>query len=233
MTQPTAQQPLTFVEIGDSLGEDLGFGLGDSVFASDPLVRVIQAAVGDSGLARPDYYNWPAQLESLIQEYHPGALIVFIGGNDAQSFIQNGQYVGFGTAIWHRVYSARVAQMMSEALDAGARVLWVGMPIMQDSGFSAEMQALNSIYQAEAAEHPGVTYFSSWPVFSGSNGQYVASSLIGGQEVLLRDPDGVHIASGGGDLLAQDLVSPMEKAWGIQLFPQSSSSTSTSTSLSG
>jgi hypothetical protein len=233
MQQPTKQHPLTILEIGDSLGEDLGFGLGDDVFASDPYVHVLQDAVGDTGLARPDYYNWPAHLEAELQSDHPGAVIVFIGGNDGQSFDQNGEYVGFGTALWHRVYASRVALMMRECLAAKARVLWVGMPIMQDSGFSAEMQALNSIYQAEAAEHPGVMYFSSWPVFSGSNGQYVASSLIGGQEVLLRDPDGVHIASGGGDLLAQDLVSPMEKAWGIQLFPQSSSSTSTSTSLSG
>jgi len=228
MTQPTAERPLTIVEVGDSLGEDLGFGLGDYEFASDPFVRVIQAAKGDTGLARPDYYNWPAELESLLHEYRPGIVIVFIGGNDAQNFIQGSQYAGFGGAIWHRLYAARVALMMSEALHGGARVVWVGMPIMQDPGFSAEMQMLNSIYQAEAARHPGVIYFSSWSVFCNAEGQYTASATIGGQYVLLRDPDGVHIASGGGDLLAQDLVGPMEKAWRIWLFPPRSASTSTS-----
>ncbi len=219
MPQPSAQRPLTIVEVGDSLGEDLGFGLGDYEFASDPFVHVIQAAKGDTGLARPDFYNWPAALETLLAEYHPGAVIVFLGANDSQSFYQGSQYVAVFSALWHRVYAARVALMMSEALDADARVVWVGMPIMQSPAFSAEMQTMNSIYQAQAALHPGALYFSSWPVFCNSDGQYQASAVIGGQDVLLRDPDGIHIASGGGDLLAQDLVAPMERAWKIRLFP--------------
>jgi hypothetical protein len=219
MTQPTAQHPLTILEIGDSLGEDLGFGLGDDIFASDPYVKVIQDAVGDTGLARPDYYNWPAHLESELQEDHPGAVVVFIGGNDGQSFDVNGGYVGFGSALWHRVYSARVALIMSECLTAGVRVLWVGMPIMQDPGFWSTMEKLNAIYKAQAKKHPGATWFPSWPVFSSPEGAYETSVVVNGESELLRDPDGVHIASYGGDLLASDLVAPMEKAWGISLFP--------------
>ncbi|MGO8877037.1 MAG: DUF459 domain-containing protein [Acidimicrobiales bacterium] len=230
MQQPTKLHPLTILEIGDSLGEDLGFGLGDDVFASDPYVHVLQDAVGDTGLARPDYYNWPAHLEAELQSDHPGAVIVFIGGNDGQSFDQNGEYVGFGTALWHRVYASRVALMMRECLAAKARVLWVGMPIMQDPTFAAVMQLLNAIYKAQAARHPGVTYFSSWPVLASASGTYTESIIVNGQTELLRDPDGVHIANYGGDLLASSLVAPMEKSWGIKLFPPGKTvGTSTST----
>jgi len=220
MSQPTAEHPLTILEIGDSLGEDLGFGLGDYVFASDSYVHVIQAAVGDTGLARPDYYDWPAHLEADLRQYHPGAVIVFLGGNDGQSFNVNGEYVGFGTSLWHRVYAARVALVMRECLAADARVLWVGMPIMQAAYLAAEMQKMNAIYEAEARRHPGVTYFPSWAVFATPQGAYTASIVVNGETELLRDPDGLHIANYGDDLLAVDLVAPMEAAWGIKLFPR-------------
>jgi len=217
LSQPTAAHPLTVLEIGDSLGEDLGIGMG-GVFGPDPLVRVLQDAVGDTGLARPDYYDWPLHLEEELQEYHPGAVVVMLGGNDGQSFDANGGYVGFGTSEWDTIYSERVAQMMDEATKADAHVLWVGMPIMEDPGFSATMETLNAVYEQQAADHAGVTWFPSWSVFTGSAGQYVSELPdASGQEVLLRDSDGVHLAYGGCDRLANAIVGPMESAWHVHL----------------
>jgi hypothetical protein len=217
LPQPSSADPLTIVEIGDSLGEDLGFGLGD-VFSGDPWVHVVQAAKGDTGLSRPDYFNWPASLATLLQQYHPGLVVVFLGANDGQGFDVNGQVAEVGDALWTSTYKSRVATMMAEAVGAGARVLWVGMPIMQDPSFWQEMQMMNGFYQAEAAVHPGVQYFPSWPLFADAQGQYVGS--IDG--VVLRAPDGIHIANGGDDRLANALVSPIERTWKISLFPPDS-----------
>jgi hypothetical protein len=222
IVQPTAAHPLTILEVGDSLGLDLGFGLAD-VLGSDPYVRVLQKAVGDTGLANEPYFNWPVEFESDLHKYHPGAVIIFLGGNDGQNFWYGSEYASFGNAVWHVGYSARVAQMMSEATAAGARVLWVGLPIMQDPSFWQEMEMENAIYQAEAASHPGVTYYASWPVFANSAGQYISTiTEPDGEVALLRDPDGVHLATAGWDRLANALVAPMEKAWSIKLFPASS-----------
>ena len=208
---------MTILEIGDSLGEDLGFGLGD-IFASDPWVHVIQGARGDTGLARPDYYNWPAHIETLLQQDHPALLVVFLGANDGQNFVQGSQYASFGGPTWHRLYTARVASVMSEAVAAGTRVLWVGMPIMQDPGFWHEMQQMNTIYQAQAAVHPGAVYVASTPFFVDAHGRYT-ESLNG---VVLRAPDGIHIANGGDDRLAHGLVAPIERNWKVSLFPSGS-----------
>lgn len=219
LPQPSAARPLTILEIGDSLGEDLGFGLGD-VYASDPWVHVVQAAVGDTGLANTGYYDWHAKLAAELQQYHPGVVVVFLGANDGQNFWYGGKYASFGNAVWHAGYSARVAALMAEATAAGARVMWVGMPIMQDPAFWREMEMMNTIYAAQAALHPGVTYFASWPLFADASGHYVASATgAGGQQTLLRAPDGIHIANGGDDRLAAALVPAMQRAWGIQLFP--------------
>jgi hypothetical protein len=215
--QPTAARPLVILEVGDSLGEDLGIGMGN-VLGSDRYVTVLQQAVGYTGLANVAYYDWRPHLEALLRQYHPAAVVVMLGGNDGQSFYDGSQYVGWGSAVWHRVYSERVGQMMDEAVAAGAHVLWVGMPIMRDAGLSTEMAQQNSIYAQQAAIHPGVTYFSSWDVFATSTGRY--SDYLpnsAGVEVLVRDPDGVHFATDGETRIAQAIIPAMQSAWGINL----------------
>jgi len=218
LPQPSAAKPLKILEIGDSLGEDLGLGLGYTL-TGNPLVRVFQDAVGDTGLARPDYYDWPAHLAAELRQDHPQVVMVLVGGNDAQNFLVNGAPVVFGTPQWHRVYSQRVALMMSETIAAGAKMLWVGLPIMQDPSFAAEMKMLNSIYKTQDARHRGAVYFPTWSLFSNAQGQYTAYlTNSSGQTVLARDPDGVHIAPPGGcDIIAIAATKKMEKLWHVHI----------------
>jgi hypothetical protein len=182
-------------------------------------VRVIQDAGGDTGLARPDYYNWPLHLAQELAEYHPQVVTILIGGNDSQNFLVNGKSVVFGTPEWHTIYSQRVALMMTETLNAGAKMVWVGMPIMQNAASAASMQTLNAIYQAQAALHPGVEFLPTWALFSNSAGQftfYLTNSS--GQKVLARDDDGIHIAPPGGcDIVAVAAIKEIESVWRVRL----------------
>ena len=217
LPQPTASKPMTILDVGDSLGEDLGLGLGYTL-GTNPLVHVVQAAHGDSGLARPDFYNWPAHLAALLSEYHPEVVTLLIGGNDSQSFDADNQVVVFGTSLWRTIYTQRVDLMMSEAQKAGAKLLWVGLPIMQDPAFGASMETLNAIYKAQAALHH-VEFMSTWALFSNAQGQYSAYlTNSSGQTVLARDPDGIHIAPPGGcDIVAVAAIKQIEKLWHVKL----------------
>lgn len=218
LAQPTIAQPLGILEIGDSIGEDLGFGLQDQ-FGQDPYVRVWPKAYVASGLAAPNYYDWPVNLEKYLRQYHPKAVIVMLGGNDDQNLVQYNKVAIFGTALWRTDYAQRVQQIMDEVTATGARVFWIGMPVMQDAGLSHNMLVENSVYAQVAAATPGATYFPSWNLFT-VNGKY--SEYIpgpNGSEIVARYPDGTHIAPGGYDYLAQKIVQPMERAWGIKLSP--------------
>lgn len=187
--------PLTVVEIGDSLGEDLGFGLRD-VLRGTPGVTLVQAAKGNSGLVQPQYYDWPKHLSQLLAQHQPDVVVVFIGANDVQDFYAGGVLQRFGTSGWETAYAQRVATVMQEATAAGAKVLWVGMPVMKSAAFSSSMRKLNAIYEAQAASHPGVTYFPSWGLFTDDAGRYVASKIVDGEAVTLRTADGIHITFG-------------------------------------
>jgi hypothetical protein len=159
------------LEVGDSLGIDLGWGLSDKMAGGSR--RFIGLAVGDTGLAEPSYYNWPAHLAADLRAYHPGTVVVFLGANDVEGYYAGGRFLAFGTPGWAAFYGRRVAATMEEAVAAGARLLWVGMPPMEDTSFSSDMATLNAVYMAQASAHgPDVSYLSSWTVLGGPQGQY-------------------------------------------------------------
>ena len=214
VSAPTLPTPLTVVEIGDSLGEDLGFGLHD-VLRSFEGVELVQAAKGNSGLVQPQYYDWPTHLATLLAAHRPDVVVVFIGANDVQDFYADGVLQQFGTAGWEQAYAQRVATLMAEATAAGAKMLWVGMPVMKSVRFSSSMAKLNDIFQAQAALHPGVTFFASWDLFTDAAGKYVTTAQVDGKSVTLRTPDGVHITfgngGGGADVLAAAVVGALPR----------------------
>jgi uncharacterized protein len=217
LVQPTPARPLVILDVGDSIGEDLGYGL-DNVIGASPRVRLVLAAQESTGLVDEAYYNWPAHLESDLEQDHPGLVIVMLGANDWNGLLANDVGYAAGSAPWRRIYSQRVAQMMSEATSAGAHVVWVGMPIMEDSTFSADMEVVNTIFQQQAALHPGVVYVPTWRLFSTPSGHYL--TYVSGPQGLVevRASDGVHIAlPGGGEYVGTYVVTEIERHFHISI----------------
>lgn len=208
LAQPTPTHPLTILVAGDSLGEDLQYGLEDVVGAS-PDVRIIPVAVGSSGLADPAFVNWPVLLAHDLTRYHPQLVMMLFGGNDAVSFDENHRLVAFGSPLWQQDYGQRVARMIGEARHSGAQVLWMGLPIMSPGSVlrNRSMEILNALYQKEAAVHPGTAYVSTWKLYQPPRGGFTEYLTDGAhQSVMVRDPDGVHIAPPYGQQLIADLA---------------------------
>ena len=223
---PSSERPLTIVEIGDSLGMDLGYGMRD-VLAGALGVTLVQAAKGNSGLVQPQYYDWPRHLRQLLTQHHPQVVVVFLGANDVQDFYDHGVLQRFGTTGWQAAYAQRVASMMQAAAEAGTAMLWVGMPIMASATFANSMRLLNAIYQQQAATHPGVSYFSSWELFSTADGQYTRTTKdAAGRTIVLRTPDGIHVTFGSGgagaDYLARVVVAALQQRFGLSVGVSSS-----------
>jgi hypothetical protein len=219
LVQPTAAHPLSVLEIGDSLGVDLGYGLEDTI-GTNPLVHLQTAGHIDTGLVNSAYWNWPGHLAADLNLYHPRVVVIMMVANDVESLFWHGQHEDFGTPGWDAAYGARVALMADMARAAGARVLWVGMPPMAPPEWvtTADMETINGVVQTVAKTRPWMTYFSSFIVLAGPHGSYEAvKQNSSGEEVQIRTPDGLHMDSSGYDMLASALVAPMEQAWHIRL----------------
>ncbi len=221
LTQPTPQKPLKVLVIGDSLAEDLQYGLMD-VAGSHSSLKIIPAAYGSSGLINTAFYNWPKMLALDLKRYHPQLVYMMLGANDSYSFYQNGRAVVFGTPYWRQVYGGRANGLIAQAQRAGAHVIWVGEPIMSWNSVlsNPKMQTMNALFSFETKRHPAIaTFIPTWKLFQNAQGsftEYMTDSA--GLRVMVRDPDGVHIAPPAGDeLLASYLLYRTEQLEKVSL----------------
>ncbi len=215
---PSPADPLRVLVIGDSIGIDLGQPLVADLSATGVATAVLDGRI-DTGLSRPDYFNWPAELSVDLANHPPQLVVVMMGANDPQSLVGPGGSTAYGAPGWNAGYGQRVAALIGEANAAGAHVLWVGMPPMARSDLNAQMQVLNAVVQAQVAAHPtGATYVGSSGVLGDAQGNYTAYLPdSAGAEVNIRAPDGTHLSPGGGERLSQAVMATMRSELHIGL----------------
>ena len=207
---PTAANPLRVLIVGDSIGLDMGGPLQSDLAGTGVVNAALDGRVS-TGLTRPDYFNWPAELTADIKSTQPQVVVVMIGANDAQDFLGPPD-VPYTSPEWNTLYAQRVAQFMQIAGSGGATVVWVGMPPMQGAGLSAQMSDVNAVVQQQAVKaHPPVTYVSTDKSLGTAQGGYTAFvTNAAGQVVNVREPDGTHLTPGGGQVVAQQVIAQLE-----------------------
>lgn len=167
-----------------------------------------------SGLCRPDFFDWPALMKTDMARLRPDAVVVMFGGNDGQDMRTEGQDLVAFTDPWKREYARRVGEAMDILTRGGCRVFWIGGPTMRSPELSRQMDLMNAIYQQEAALRETVTFVDAWKLFSGAEGgfaQWLADSS--GKPRLVRERDGVHLTSLGGERMAAEVLRLMGRYW--------------------
>jgi hypothetical protein len=181
--------------------------------ARESSARFVRAYRSGTGLGRPDVFNWPVQYPQLIGAARPDLVICAIGANDAQNFQVSGNVYYFGTPAWKQMYAERVRDFAKLLTRDGARVLWIGMPVMRESGFSRRMASINVLVKEVMAEFPQITWVDPNPYIAGSGGsfeQYRQDQR--GKLVRLRADDGIHLSEDGAAYLLPAISSWMQKA---------------------
>ncbi len=207
------------LEIGDSLGNDLGWGLAREL-RHNPGVTLHLEDISSTGLVTAWYYNWPRQLRRFLHRYHPHLVIMSFGANDEQGIVVNGHAAIFGSPEWYRAYAARVLQITRAATKSGAYVLWVGLPIMESRQYREGAQILNTLYASVATTVPGVTYVSIWKLFANSQGHYQVGAHVNNVPEVLRASDGIHYDYFGEDVAATYVINQLARLYHVALAPE-------------
>ncbi len=186
--------------LGDSLAAGLWSGLtrasnGDDRLAIDGRYKE------DSGLARPEYYDWNLALPKILKSNRIDIAVVMIGTNDAQDIRDGNLRHVFGTAEWNTLYAAQVDRLIQNLKQAGAAVYWVELPPMAAGDYDAETKAISAI-QAERAKAAGVKFVATRATFAAKDGGYTDRGFDdSGEFVRLRSRDGVHFLKQGNNRL--------------------------------
>ena len=216
---PSAADPLRVLIVGDSLGLSFGQSVAAKLDASGVTRSTVDAREG-TGLARPDSFDWVAQLQADIVRFHPEVVVASFGGNDDQDVVVNGRYIGFGTPQWQSVYADRVGRVVGEVAAAHARLVWSGLPVMRSSAKTARLETVMAATRAAVAGSPSALWLPNLATLADPSGHYqVALPDSSGKQVLVREPDGVHETRAGADRLADRAITAMASAWHLELKP--------------
>jgi hypothetical protein len=215
---PTPAEPLRLWVGGDSLAGIFGQSLV-RMSSETGLVEAVLDYRISTGLSRPDYFNWPAELQRVSEQTNPDVMVLVFGSNDPQGLrTPDGAVVQPMSDGWRGEYRRRVAGTMDLLRRPDRLLVWVGLPPMRDGHLSEQLGAINAIYREEADARPGVVFVDT-SVILGDGGKYAAYLPDrGGHVELVREPDGVHLTRAGGDRLADEVMRVISDA--VRLHPQ-------------
>ena len=170
-----------------------------------------------SGLARPDFFDWPTHMHQALPAVNPDIVVVTFGGNDAQALrnadrtwaVAHAPGTGRNDADWKAEYGKRVGEVMDYLGGDNRTLIWVGIPNAASDATTARLKVQDTVVRSEAAKRPKkVVYIDTWTRFSGRNngyGEYVIDPRDGvGKDV--RAKDGFHLNVTGAEILALDIA---------------------------
>jgi hypothetical protein len=208
----TAADPATVFIVGDSDAGTFGPYLQTLLDGTGIVETELDYKVS-SGLARPDFFDWPAEIDRMLPEVNPDIVVATFGGNDAQGLsVQSGEFI-VGDPVsneteWTAEYQERVGAVMDQLLEGGRTVIWVGIPNDDNPDVTARMAIQDEAAKAAAAERPEVIFIDTWTRFSGRDGNW-AEFVIDprdGQGKDVRADDGFHLNTTGAEILALDIA---------------------------
>lgn len=151
------------------------FALGSSTMGwplGDWLVEVVKGwggkaarwGVASSGLARPDFHDWPGSVPQVVDKYDPDIWVVNLGGNDGQGIKtgkRNRSWVHFKRDRWKTIYAERVDKMLDlmSGPDRSKTIIWFG-PVAIGEGKAYERgRIINRIQRERVEAFEGRAYF--------------------------------------------------------------------------
>jgi hypothetical protein len=210
-TPPPAKQQLrTLLVTGDSMSQPLDQDLARSLASRG--VKVVRAPHIGTGISNTILVDWGKLSAQQVRQYHPSAVVVFIGANDGYSMPgTNGKQVDCCSAQWAAIYAERVRRMMSTYRQAGAaRVYWLTLPTPRDSSRAKITRVVNAAIDVAAEPWLAqVHVIDTVPVFTPGN-RYRDSMTIGGDPTIVRQSDGIHLNDAGSSLAVKLVLSAVD-----------------------
>jgi uncharacterized protein len=200
-------QTRTVALVGDSM---MAVGLSDNLLrgiARRKELHAIRAFRAGTGLSRPDTFDWMQQYPQMLGESKPDAIIVAIGANDGQSFVQDGKVLEFGSDAWTATYRDRLNRFVGMLTKDGAQVIWIGLPPMRIAKYDARMSLINRLAYETVSQREHVTWWNAGTLIADPQGQFREyAQRPDGSSIRLRAGDGIHLSEDGAGLLAPPLL---------------------------
>ncbi len=203
---PGPQDSYKVFVIGDSLAGGLWAGLARQMH-DDPALSVTGRFKAESGLARPEIYDWPRALAGILERNQFDIAIVMIGANDGRDIRQRANRLSYGSPEWIAAYKDNIKALLDVLKRARVAVYWVGLPPMQSPQIDGVAATVTRL-QHDVMNKTGIRFISIRANFANADGSYTDSGFdLNGNFVRLRSRNGVNLLRSGNDKLASLVLS--------------------------
>ncbi|MFN9621233.1 MAG: hypothetical protein ACK587_00115 [Cyanobacteriota bacterium] len=168
-------------------------------------IRPINASRVSTGLAYPQFFNWPARIQQAIKRGEVDAVIVFLGANDTFDMYEGARVVPLGTPAWNELYASRITAIASVAKQHKVALLWLGMPAMNRRDIQPSVPVMNRLF-SDSVQRYGGLFLRTDQVLGETDKAYTSTKLVDGRPVLTRSEDGVHFTPQGWYMVADAVM---------------------------
>ena len=195
---------------GDSLAAGLFAGMarmaeGDLRLAIDGRFK------DDSGLARPEFYDWAAALPKILERREIDIAVIFLGANDGQDIRAATAPVIFRTPDWATTYAERVDRIVDILRQRGTAIYWIELPPMGPEPLEEEAKYVATIHRDRALKAK-IRFVETRPVFADPDDRYTDQGVgADGRRTRLRTRDGIHFLKAGNNRLGEIILEAIRK----------------------
>ena len=164
-------------------------------------------AVGGSGLASPDFFDWKARAPHLILIHRPTIVVVEFCCNYTGPYREgpDGRPILPGSQEFRDLWAAEAADFAKIVTAGGARLYWAVTPPTPVRGTIVD-DVNESTFTAALRADPPIRLLRWDLALTGGTGTFQSSVEIDGTPTPVRMPDQVHLTAAGSDLAARTTV---------------------------
>lgn len=213
-------RPLRMSVFGDSLAIGLGKVLQQRT-GTDSSINVDYDGRISSGLARQDFWNWPARIVEQLAASDADVVVVQFGANDDKPLTlpDGSREAAYGTPEWDAGYRRRIAGVMDLLNNQRRRVVWVGEPAMRRSDLDSLLVKIDQWVAEEAASRPWVIALPTRKLIGGPNGEYVdyRTPADGSPAIRCRAKDGIHPTTECDEIIADEILAKVRPIYSVAI----------------
>ena len=204
-------QPTRVLLTGDSLMASLGPQMKRALDGYENLT-LIPIGKGSTGLARPDFYNWPEVLEKNLIEHKPHIVVMWIGTNDTQNIYG---MKGLGEPLshaWQKAYYNKLVEIINLVRRYNAKLIFMSPPVMDKQPFDSKLNSITTL-MAWTCKKGKVGFINTRPILADDKCKYVhRKTMPTGETADIRTPDHIHITANGNNLVMEKLLPMLSSA---------------------